>query len=155
MFFCVPGFIYQYPSWNLYFCVHSWLFVFHDVLAVEVCFPRVSVWLRILFDFLVWAENFPWADRDVSWKDNEKLEQVILCLIVLRILYGMPVKIPVLHRGFSWNVTLKDEIVRFLYHISLLNPSECFRQRLGEVNLLHTFLLNFTNCANSNARWPK
>lgn len=60
--FCfVPGFIYQYPSWNLYFSVHSWLFVFHGVLAVEVCFPRVSVWLRILFDFLVWAEKFPWA----------------------------------------------------------------------------------------------
>jgi hypothetical protein len=60
--FCfVPGFIYQYPSWNLYFCVHSWLFVFHDILPVEVCFSRVSVWLRILFDFLVWAENFPWA----------------------------------------------------------------------------------------------
>jgi len=46
-------------------------------------------------------KTFPELREMFLGKATKSWEHVILCFIVLRILYGIPAKIPVLHRGFS------------------------------------------------------
>jgi len=85
---CISVFIPGYLSSTM-----SWLLRF-----VFLVFPCGCRYCLISLSEL---KTFPELREMFLGKATKSLEHVILCFIVLRILYGIPAKIPVLHRGFS------------------------------------------------------